>query len=261
VITQNVDRLHQKAGSDGDLVLELHGTTHQVRCMDCDTVYTRGEVQEMIVRINRRGRLDEDGRIGLGNLGIAATLGVMENEKGKGKGVGRPQREGVFPPDAPRQNPDGGYLNSTGVRWRARSPNALTLSLSHSRSAFVRSPGDVEIRDTDSLNFKPPFCPACSGGTLKPDVVFFGDSLPKERTEASLRLARGAGGMLVVGSSLQVMSAFRLVQQAKEQGAEVFILTVGETRADALADYRIGKLAGELLPLVVAELEAMGGSS
>ena len=87
---------------------------------------------------------------------------------------------------------------------------------------------------------------------MKPDVVFFGDSLPKERTDESLAVAKRATGILVVGSSLQVMSAFRLVQQAKElAGAEVFIVTIGETRADALADHKVSKLAGELLPLVV----------
>ena len=231
VITQNVDRLHQKGGSDAARVLELHGTTHEVRCMDCDMVYSRGEVQNMIVRTNG-GRLDEDGRIGLGNLGIAATLGVMEGKRR------RPQREGVFPPDNGADDADGADgADGAGDDVPRQNPD-----------------GDVEIRNTDALDFKVPFCRACTGGTLKPDVVFFGDSLPKERTDESLRLARGAGGVLVVGSSLQVMSAYRLVQQAKERGAEVFILTVGETRADALADYRVGTLAGELLPAVCEQL-------
>lgn len=198
IITQNVDRLHHKAGSSEDTVLELHGTTHQVRCMDCDTVYPRQDVQRLIVRMNG-GALNEDGTIGLGNLGIAATLGVKEAA-------------------VPRQNPD----------------------------------GDVEIQDTGKVEFKTPVCPACRGGLLKPDVVFFGDSLPKQRTDESLAIAKRAAGILVVGSSLQVMSAFRLVQQAKEfSGAEVFIVTIGETRADALADYKVSKLAGELLPKVV----------
>lgn len=216
IITQNVDRLHHKAGSSEVAVLELHGTTHQVRCMDCDTVYPRDDVQSLIVRMNG-GALNEDGTIGLGNLGIAATLGVTETGKGDGAGSGERRRRAARAA-GPRQNPD----------------------------------GDVEIRDTEKVEFRTPVCPACRGGLLKPDVVFFGDSLPKERTDESLAVAKRAAGILVVGSSLQVMSAFRLVQQAKElAGAEVFIVTIGETRADALADHKVSKLAGELLPLVV----------
>ena len=190
--------------------------------MDCDTVFSRGEVQRLIVRMNDTGgRLGEDGTVGLGNLGIAATLGVMEgkNNNNSRASVSLPQREGVF-----QQNPD----------------------------------GDVEIRNTEDMEFRTPVCPACRGGTLKPDVVFFGDSLPKERTEASLELAREAGGLLVVGSSVTVMSAYRLVLAAKEAGAEVYIVTVGETRADALADHKVSRLAGELLPKVVCALGLHG---
>jgi len=206
IITQNVDRLHHKAGSDGNKVLELHGTTHEVRCQDCSMVFAREEIQRLIVRMNG-GRLREDGTVGLSNVGIAATLGVMEDAASS----------------APRQNPD----------------------------------GDVEIADANRMDFKTPVCPACRVGILKPDVVFFGDSLPKERTDMSLEIARNARGILVVGSSLQVMSAYRLVTRAKECGAEVVIVTIGETRADGIADGKIEKLAGEILPLAAAALLPM----
>ena len=225
IITQNVDRLHHKAGSSEEAVLELHGTTHEVRCMDCDTVYPREDVQRLIVRMNG-GALNEDGTIGLANLGIAATLGVTETGRGGRAGVGARQ---------------GGKGEAAAESTRRQNPD-----------------GDVEIRDTEAVEFKAPVCPACRGGLLKPDVVFFGDSLPKQRTDESLAIAKRAAGILVVGSSLQVMSAFRLVQQAKEvSGAEVFIVTIGETRADALADHKVSKLAGELLPMVVDAVAKM----
>ena len=227
IITQNVDRLHHKAGSSEETVLELHGTTHQVRCMDCDTVYPREDVQRLIVRMNG-GALNEDGTVGLGNLGIAATLGVTETGRG-GRSSAGGAREG-----------DGGAAGETTGQTTGQT-----------KGPRQNPDGDVEIRDTEKVEFKTPVCPACRGGLLKPDVVFFGDSLPKQRTYESLAIAKRAAGILVVGSSLQVMSAFRLVQQAKElSGAEVFIVTIGETRADAFADYKVSKLAGELLPMV-----------
>ena len=244
IITQNVDRLHHKAGSVADRVLELHGTTHQVRCMDCETVYPREDVQRLIVRMNG-GALNEDGTIGLGNLGIAATLGVTEtNGKGTEQGARGERRT------ASSKGGDGGKEQGGGA-FGARQGKRDGEGMRPRQNPD----GDVEIRNTDAVEFKTPVCMACRGGLLKPDVVFFGDSLPKERTEESLTIAKRAAGILVVGSSLQVMSAYRLVQQAKEfAGAEVFIVTIGETRADPLADYKVDKLAGELLPQVVSAL-------
>ena len=107
-----------------------------------------------------------------------------------------------------------------------------------------RPDGDVELSAT--ADFQVPACPSC-GGVLKPDVVFFGDSLPPDRAARSQELAREAPAVLVVGSSLAVWSAFRLVKAAKENGSRVAIVNVGPTRADDLADLKVAALAGETL--------------
>jgi len=88
-------------------------------------------------------------------------------------------------------------------------------------------------------------------------VVFFGDSLPPERSQQSLDIAQNASGILVVGSSVAVMSAYRLVKEAKENGALVCIITAGETRADDIADVKFNILAGEVLPMVSARLTSV----
>ena len=85
-------------------------------------------------------------------------------------------------------------------------------------------------------------------------MVFFGDSIPPERTHESLEIAKNAAGILVVGSSVAVMSAYRLVKQAKDNGAAVCILTAGETRADDIADIKFNLLAGNVLPMVCNRL-------
>jgi len=108
-----------------------------------------------------------------------------------------------------------------------------------------RPDGDAEVT-IPTASFQVPPCPSC-GGILKPDVVFFGDSLPPERAQRSLELARQAPAVLVVGSSLAVWSAFRLVKTAKEKGATVAIVNVGPTRGDELADLAVSALAGETM--------------
>lgn len=76
----------------------------------------------------------------------------------------------------------------------------------------VRRPdGDIELQDAGD-HFTVPPCESC-GGRLKPDVVFFGDSLPKERSQRAAQLAKDADLLLVVGSSLMVFSAFRWGRQ------------------------------------------------
>ena len=198
IITQNVDRLHQKAGSRN--VLELHGTTHNVVCMSCRQIFPRQEVQDMLHALNPTS---------------CSRLQRQEDEKTR---LYRAGSNDPLDSKVVRQNPD----------------------------------GDVEIQQVE--DFKVPSCPSCSKGILKPDVVFFGDSLPPERTKQSIDLASNASGILVVGSSLAVMSAYRLVQRAKDNGSKICIITAGETRADHLADLKFDLLVGESLPMVSARL-------
>ncbi len=99
----------------------------------------------------------------------------------------------------------------------------------------VRPDGDVELSDTDG--FRVPGCDRC-GGVLKPDVVFFGENVPKDRVErcyaAVDALDPATESLLVLGSSLAVMSGFRFVRRATKRGVPVVVVTRGPTRADEL---------------------------
>jgi NAD-dependent SIR2 family protein deacetylase len=102
-------------------------------------------------------------------------------------------------------------------------------------SVEVRPDGDVELSDT--AGFRVPACAAC-GGVLKPDVVFFGENVPKPRVErcyaAVEEVDPATGALLVLGSSLTVMSGFRFVRHATKRGVPVVVVNRGPTRADDL---------------------------
>lgn len=102
----------------------------------------------------------------------------------------------------------------------------------------LRPDGDVELGEMDYSTFNVPACPRC-GGVLKPDVVFFGGTVPKSRVERARQGLNHADAMLVVGSSLMVRSGFRFAQAAAEQGKPILILNQGRTRADELATCKI----------------------
>ena len=120
----------------------------------------------------------------------------------------------------------------------------------HDRHPAVRinPDGDVELEDT--AGFAVPACEAC-GGVLKPDVVFFGENVPKERVErcyaAVDALPAQDGALLVVGSSLTVMSGLRFVRRAAQLGVPVVIVNRGETRGDPLATYAVESGCTEFL--------------
>ena len=156
LLTQNVDRLHQAAGSTQ--VIDLHGRIDLVRCMDCERRSPRDELQ------------DELGRM----------------------------------------NGDWLDLDATGA------PD-----------------GDADLEGADFSCFVTPFCRRC-GGVLKPDVVFFGENVPRDRVDAACRHLDEADAMLIVGSSLMVYSGFRFVQRAASLGKPVAAINLGRTRADGL---------------------------
>ncbi len=95
--------------------------------------------------------------------------------------------------------------------------------------------GDVELEET--AHFRVVDCPRC-GGILKPDVVYFGDSVPAARVEEANRICDEAGGIVVLGSSLAVLSGLRFVRAAVKASKPVVIVTDGPTRGDELADFR-----------------------
>ncbi|MEQ1511331.1 MAG: NAD-dependent protein deacetylase [Lysobacteraceae bacterium] len=171
LVTQNVDSLHQRAGSRA--VIDLHGRLDHVVCLGCGDERPRTELQMRMT---------------------AANAG-----------------------------------------WRPRD-------------ATTAPDGDADIDAAAVLTFEPPYCVLC-GGILKPDVVFFGENVPRARYTQAVVALEAADAMLVVGSSLMVYSGFRFARMAHERGAPVAILNRGQTRADALADL---KLEGDCGPVLAS---------
>lgn len=176
LITQNVDGLHQAAGSTD--VIDLHGRLDTVICLVCGQRSPRGVFQQ---------RLQDD-------------------------------------------NPD----------WAARTAVALP-------------DGDADLEHADFSTFTVPACTQC-GGMLKPDVVFFGEGVPRERVDAAFAALHASDGLLVVGSSLMVYSGYRFAVAARERGLTISVLTLGKTRADDIVDVKIDAPCGETLTSAIAEL-------
>jgi NAD-dependent SIR2 family protein deacetylase len=177
VITQNVDGLHQAAGTPG--VVDLHGSLDRVICLDCG-------------RISPREALDR-------RLRAANPL---------------------FDAAAGRVNPD----------------------------------GDVELADDAVADFRLVGCEDCGSGVLKPDVVFFGENVPRDRVESCRRMVEEARALLVLGSSLTVMSGLRFVRAAATAGVPVLIINQGRTRGDDHARVRVDLPLGRALTDVVDRL-------
>ena len=113
------------------------------------------------------------------------------------------------------------------------------------RVTAVKPDGDVELEDAEGFHIVA--CTVCAG-VLKPDVVFFGETVPAERVAASFALVERAGGLLVLGSSLTVMSGYRFVLRAAKLGLPVAIVNQGPTRGDDRAGLKIDAPLGQLLP-------------
>ncbi|MEV7738156.1 NAD-dependent protein deacetylase [Streptomyces sp. NPDC088921] len=181
VITQNVDGLHQAAGTEG--VVELHGSLARVRCLGCDAITAR---QALSVRLE--------------------------------------EANAAFEPVVAGINPD----------------------------------GDADLSDEQVAGFRVLPCLDC-GGTLKPDVVFFGETVPAQRIEQCRQLVREASTLLVLGSSLTVMSGLRFVRQAAQAGKRVLIINRDPTRGDLLAHTRVSLPLGTALHSVADVLDLRVG--
>jgi NAD-dependent SIR2 family protein deacetylase len=118
----------------------------------------------------------------------------------------------------------------------------------------VNPDGDAELPDELLDGFVMVDCLACGDGPLKPDVVFFGETVPRDRVERSFASVEGACSLLVLGSSLTVMSGYRFVLRAAKLGIPVAIVNVGPTRGDAKADVRVDAPLGVVLPELVRRL-------
>ena len=162
IMTQNVDYLHEQAGSKA--VVHLHGRGNRVRCMNCGRRQDRTEFTDELKSMNQQWMQD-------------ALKGYEQSD--------------------------------------------------------LRADGDAVVKDVDYGHVHIPKCRYCNEGFLKTDVVFFGDSVPKHRVNICQEAVDASDGILVVGSSLAVHSAFRHIRTAQEKGIPVAILNVGETRAEA----------------------------
>lgn len=118
----------------------------------------------------------------------------------------------------------------------------------------IRPDGDISLHSVDVARFVAPRCDTCGSDRLRPDVVFFGDTVPRERVDRCQDMVLGSSGLLVLGSSLAVMSGLRFVRSAARHGLRVVVLTAGPSRGDDLATLRSHRPLESLLPAVVAEL-------
>mmetsp|Transcript_40984 Transcript_40984/g.112704 ORF Transcript_40984/g.112704 Transcript_40984/m.112704 type:complete len:355 (+) Transcript_40984:1-1065(+) len=127
------------------------------------------------------------------------------------------------------------------------------------RVADVRADGDAELGPADFREFQVPGCKAC-GGVWKPRVVFFGGSLNAEVRDKAATCVAEASALLVLGSSCQVFSAFRLAKIAAEAGKPIALVNIGETRIDNLvpSHLRLPWRCGEALTAVCARLGCAG---
>jgi NAD-dependent SIR2 family protein deacetylase len=186
VITQNVDGLHQAAGTRD--VVELHGSLADVVCLTCGDRTDRDLLQARMADANP---------------------GFAERATGTA--------------------PDGSQVSSQ-----------------------IRPDGDIVLDDAAVGGFVLPRCLVCGADTLKPDVVFFGGSVPRDRVDACFALTDAAPALLVLGSSLQVMSGYRFVRRAAARGIPVAVVTRGPTRGDAEATHRIDAALGPALTALAA---------
>jgi len=182
LLTQNVDGLHQAAGSRN--VIDLHGRLDQVRCLDCERRVAREEFQRELERRN-------------------------------------PDWAGLDAVDAPD--------------------------------------GDADLEALDFSTFAVPACAQC-GGMQKPDVVFFGENVPRDRVERAVRHLDAADAMLVVGSSLMVFSGYRFARAAARAGKPVAAINLGRTRADDLLALKVERDCAAALQAALA-CQAVGDAA
>ena len=144
----------------------------------------------------------------------------------------------------------GTRVRRSEVQRRLAELNPDLVGQPPAEHAELRPDGDAVVEEW--RHFVLASCAAC-GGRLKPDVVFFGESVPKDRVQFAYDLVDAGEVLVVLGSSLTVMSGLRFVRHLAKQGKEVVIVNRGVTRGDPLATLKIdGGCAETLVPLVSA---------
>ncbi len=119
------------------------------------------------------------------------------------------------------------------------------------RRAELAPDGDAQIDETDFSDFTVPSCEGC-GGVLKPDVVFFGETVPRDRVDEAMAALSEADAMLIVGSSLMVYSGFRFARRAHEIGIPIASLTIGLGRADPMLTLKVDSACDDGLKFALA---------
>ncbi len=155
-----------------------------------------------------------------------------------------------------------------GVSDRAVLQERLTVANPHfdptvfvagdGDTAQVRPDGDLDLVADMVSRFRPVPCAACGEGPLKPDVVFFGENVPRERVARCYELVDAARALVVLGSSLTVMSGYRFVRHAAKLGIDVVIVNQGLTRGDGQATLKIEEPLGAILTELVSQLGRAG---
>jgi NAD-dependent SIR2 family protein deacetylase len=121
----------------------------------------------------------------------------------------------------------------------------------HAVATAINPDGDVDLPDSALDGFQLVGCTACDG-VLKPDVVFFGETVPPERVAHCYQLLQDSRALLVLGSSLTVMSGHRFVIRAARDGRPVAIVNQGATRGDRYAAVTVDAPLGQVLPALAA---------
>jgi NAD-dependent SIR2 family protein deacetylase len=146
------------------------------------------------------------------------------------------------------QNVDGLHQRA-GSRAVIEADNPTLLNV----NAETAADGDAHLDGYDLESFRVPVCSDC-GGLLKPAVVFFGESVPRERVDAAAGALEAADAMLVVGSSLMVYSGYRFCMWTQKQNKPVVAINLGRTRADPLLSLKITAPCANTLTELVARL-------
>lgn len=143
-----------------------------------------------------------------------------------------------------------------------RSRHEMAERLTAANPGFDQQPtavapdGDAEVDRGAEPGFVVVTCRRC-GGVLKPDVVFFGESVPRDRIDRCCGMVDAARALLVVGSSLTVMSGYRFIIRARKRGTPVAIVNRGPTRGDDDARIRIDAGLADVLPRLVDGLRTV----
>lgn len=121
------------------------------------------------------------------------------------------------------------------------------------QAATINPDGDAVLDDAQVAGFQTVDCLSC-GGILKPDVIFFGENVPRPRVEQCYALTENARSLLVLGSSLTVMSGLRFVHHATTHAIPTAIINHGATRGDGEARIRLDAPLGATLTSLVSDL-------